>query len=282
MAFALIIIICIMTMVYLIIDIPSSTGLVLNYETHNKTLIEKKEGDCIEYIDKSTFDVSKPLTVSVWNIYKQQRAGWKLILDDFAQADGLILLQEAKTTPEFIKQIEQVGWHSDQAYAFAMNGAISGVMTLSNITPEKVCAYTKAEPYLRLPKSALYSQFKLSNGELLSVINLHSINFTYGIGEYNAQLQVLLNTIRHFNGPVIIAGDFNTWSQARLTLVKNELHKMGMMEAHFTQDERLTVFSYPLDHIFYRGLSLNRALSKETSASDHAWLQASFSFLDKK
>ncbi|PMN67196.1 endonuclease/exonuclease/phosphatase family protein [Enterovibrio norvegicus] len=233
---------------------------------------------CLSYPVSSSIDVRKPLNLAVWNIYKQQLEGWEDELLALSKASSLILLQEAQLSQDLQRYISAHRWHSNQAFAFSVNNEVAGVMTLSDLAPKKVCAYTKVEPYLRLPKSALYSEFPLSNGQTLSVINIHSINFTFGIEEYREQLNALVDAVTKLDGPVIVAGDFNTWSEKRLKTVKAELNRIGLQEAVFDTDARLKVFSLPLDHIYYRDLVLNDANSRSTLASDHAMMTASFSF----
>lgn len=257
-----------MATVYFVVDIPPSAQLA-SAESGVK---------CRDYDPSSIIEVSKPLNVAVWNIYKQQLEGWEEELNALADDNSIILLQEAQARPQLLSYVEDNGWHSNQAYAFAINGEIAGVMTLSDAIPEKVCAFTKVEPYLRLPKSALYSAYKLSSGEVLSVINLHSINFTYGVQEYVEQLDALVEGVSELKGPLIIAGDFNTWSNERLDVVKQKLEAIGLQEAQFQPDNRLKVFSHPLDHLFYRGLKLTGAETQDTKASDHAVLEAQFTY----
>ncbi|MDD1792610.1 endonuclease/exonuclease/phosphatase family protein [Enterovibrio sp. ZSDZ42] len=262
------ILICGILTVYTFVDVPEEASLASG------------EGSvrCRGYSANETIDVTRPLNIAVWNIYKQQLDGWEAELSELSKDNAIILLQEAQSKPQLLSYIEREGWHSNQAYAFAIKGEIAGVMTLSEVVPKKVCAYTKIEPYLRLPKSALYSAFSLSNGKTLSVINLHSINFTFGVEEYKEQLHSLVDAVRDIKGPIIIAGDFNTWSEERLDVVKMELEELGLKEAQYSSDDRLTVFGYPLDHLFYRELELVDSRSKNTSASDHAFIEASLIF----
>ncbi|MGF1864488.1 endonuclease/exonuclease/phosphatase family protein [Enterovibrio norvegicus] len=238
----------------------------------------QKDVRCLNYPVSASIDVSNPLSIAVWNIYKQQLDGWEDELLALSKTSSLILLQEAQSSQDLQHYISARQWHSNQAFAFSVNDEVAGVMTLSELAPQKVCAYTKVEPYLRLPKSALYSEFPLSNGQTLSVINIHSINFTFGIEEYREQLNALVGAVTKLDGPVIVAGDFNTWSDKRLKTVKTELNRIGLQEAVFDTDARLKVFSLPLDHIYYRDLVLNDANSRSTLASDHAIMTASFSF----
>ncbi|WP_150137335.1 endonuclease/exonuclease/phosphatase family protein [Candidatus Enterovibrio altilux] len=251
-----------------VFEIPEAPSLA----NHNKN------ANCVSYTPTSVINIAKPLSIAVWNIYKQKLAGWEDELLFLSKKSSLILLQEAQSTVALQKYISARRWHSNQVFAFAIHGEIAGVMTLSNFIPEQVCAYTKIEPYLRLPKSALHSEFPLSNGQTLSVINIHSINFTFGIDEYKQQLYALFEAIASLEGPLIIAGDFNTWSLQRLGAMKAELIRAGLIEASIDPDERLTIFKLPLDHIYYRGLTLDSASSQKTNASDHAIIMATFSF----
>ncbi len=77
------------------------------------------------------------------------------------------------------------------------------------------------EPWLQLPKSALWSRYQLSNGEELAVINIHAVNFTFGTEDYEAQLKSLTDNLQKYRGPVVFAGDFNSWSEARFSVLKN-------------------------------------------------------------
>ena len=64
-----------------------------------------------------------------------------------------------------------------------------------------------------LPKSALYARYRLSNGSDLVTVNLHAINFTLGTKDFQNQIEQLENAVKKHKGPLIIAGDFNTWSR---------------------------------------------------------------------
>lgn len=63
---------------------------------------------------------------------------------------------------------------------------------------------------------------------------------------------------RNYQGPVIVAGDFNTWSDKRRLLLQNALARYQFQEASYQPDERTRVAGLPLDHLFYRGLTLSQ------------------------
>lgn len=224
-------------------------------------------------------DVNGRLNVLVWNIYKQNRPNWKEALEQYSSQVQLVLLQEASMTPDMQEWIEQRGWGGTQVNAFRVFGERAGVLNLSVYMPRLVCAYTELEPWLRLPKSGLYALYRLSQGKTLAVVNLHAINFTYGTNEYSQQLQSLKAALSKHEGPLIVAGDFNSWSEERIQAMKQSLSELGVREAQFEPDKRRRfVNGLPLDHLFYRGLTLLTAEAPETDASDHSPLLVSFSW----
>lgn len=239
-----------------------------------------QESACIEFgmQEKNSIDVNKPLTVSVWNIYKQNNEGWMEQLTRLQKSSELILLQEATSNHELFTFFKNKEWYTQQTHAFSVFNNIYGVLNASQYAPLKTCAYKEKEPYLRLPKSGIVSFYSLSNGQNLAVVNLHAINFVYDMKIYSQQINSLLENIRNFSGAVIVAGDFNTWNKKRLDFIVHTMQELGLSAVPFSLDERKTFLNYPLDHIFYRGLNLQAAITKETKASDHAWLQATFTF----
>jgi len=245
--------------------VPDSTQL------HTVSGIHRQ---CVDYIHASPLDEDGHFSLLVWNIYKQQRPHWETALSQYRDPHRLMLLQEASFGPQLARWINQASLHYDQAYAFAMQDAVAGVMNLSQVNPMHSCAYTAVEPYLRLPKSALYSEYQLSNGQRLAVVNIHSINFTYAMSAYKKQLAALEKVLAQVEGPIILAGDFNTWSQRRLEAVRAMVSRLSLQEMAFSPDERITKFGLPLDHVFYRGLVVEGAKALDNGASDHTPMEA--------
>lgn len=114
---------------------------------------------CIEFTDSQVLDKDGDLNVLVWNIYKQGRDNWQRALDSLSADKQLLLLQEASMTESFKQWLVDGNWMSNQVTAFKALGSGAGVINIAQKLPEKACAYTSTEPWLRLPKSALYSQY---------------------------------------------------------------------------------------------------------------------------
>ncbi|MGL5107738.1 endonuclease/exonuclease/phosphatase family protein [Vibrio qinghaiensis] len=233
---------------------------------------------CYDNPNARVIDEHGQLNVLVWNIYKQNRATWQSELNKFSQDAQLVLLQEASMTLSLKEWISQKQWGGTQADAFRVFGESAGVLNLGRQMPVLACAYTELEPWLRLPKSAIYALYRLSDGQTLAVVNLHAVNFTYGTQEYANQLEALLVQLKTHHGPLIVGGDFNSWSQARMDTLTAALNRVGLQEVSFEPDHRVQfVTGLVLDHLFYRGLTLLNAKAPVTDASDHNPLLASFS-----
>ncbi|MCG9649932.1 endonuclease/exonuclease/phosphatase family protein [Vibrio brasiliensis] len=225
---------------------------------------------CYNNEQAAVLDEDNRINLLVWNIYKQNRDTWRSRLDQYAQGKQLVLLQEASMTPQLKEWISKGQWFGSQVDAFKAFDTTAGVLNLSPGSPSKACAYTELEPWLRLPKSALYALYPLSNGQQLAVVNIHAVNFTYGTEEYHRQLKVLIDELSQHQGPVIVAGDFNSWSEQRLKVMSESLSAVGLKEVNYTSDNRTQfITGLPLDHVFYRGLTLEKAEAPISDASDH-------------
>ena len=263
----------------------SGYKLVFNIPEHPQliTVGENSVGQplvCYQDDNALPLDKQGQLSLLVWNIYKQNRDRWSEELSRLSSDAQLLLLQEASLNTGLKQWLSEQGWEGNQVNAFKVMGESAGVINLARTTPNLACGYTEMEPWLRLPKSGIYARYPLSNGQVLAVVNLHAVNFTYGTNEYQLQLQALANKLSQHTGPIIVAGDFNSWSEERMSVMKQVLTSLGLSEVVFSPDNRVRFISgLPLDHVFYRGLRLEKAKAPESDASDHNPLLLSFSLL---
>ncbi|MEZ8337202.1 endonuclease/exonuclease/phosphatase family protein [Vibrio cyclitrophicus] len=257
---------------HLIFVIPQKPNLVTSsYSTSNDTY------SCYQNSLPKSIDVSDGLSLIVWNIYKQNRNNWQNELNQLTEGSDLVLLQEARMTKELSQWVTSGQWGSTRVNAFEVFEQSAGVLSLATHLPIEACAYTHEEPWLQLPKSALWSRYQLSNGEELAVINIHAVNFTFGTEDYKAQLKSLTDNLQKYHGPVIFAGDFNSWSEARFAVLKEALEKVGLTEVVFDPDNRTQFMTgLVLDHVFYRGLEVEKAKAPITDASDHNPMRVTF------
>jgi len=209
-------------------------------------------------------------TLLNWNIYKQQKENWQPALQSWSKQADIITLQEAKYSLALRQLSQQAHLHTLQNVAFKHNGDFYGVNTLSSVGPSSICGTTDKEPWIRVSKSALATTYPMQGFEKkLLVINLHAINFTFTAKPLQHQLRPYLTLLAQHTGPAILSGDFNTWSDKRLMAIEQPLQALGFSEVKFEPDHRLTRFNLPLDHIYFRGLTVIKAQSLTTTASDH-------------
>lgn len=226
--------------------------------------------------ESAPIDRQGKLNVAVWNIYKQQKIDWQPVLTELTQQNDLVLLQEAKLNSTFVQYLDDHQFHVLMAKGFKLMNVPMGVMNLSTQPANEACAYQTTEPLIRFAKSTLVSRYPLSSGEQLLVINLHGVNFDMRLSSFEAQFKQILHKVTMHRGPVILAGDFNTWREGRMNIVTQLAQGLRLEEAHYKVDFRKRVFGLPLDHLYYRGLHLTGANSDKTTASDHNPIQTQF------
>ena len=228
-------------------------------------------------IVKKPLMFSTQLNVLVWNIFKQKRSNCIKLLEKYAQNTQLILLQEAQNTPKLINFITEHSKVADQVPAYSFNDIYAGVMTIADSTPIIASHFKEREPLIRIPKSALITEYLLANSvHTLLVANIHAVNFSFGVKVYQQQINDLITQIKHHQGPIILAGDFNSWSRQRLHLLYNLIRKIDLKPVNFSTDIRKTFMGKPLDFVFYRGMHVEHAEIVNTEASDHNPLLVNF------
>ncbi|HRI18168.1 MAG TPA: endonuclease/exonuclease/phosphatase family protein, partial [Burkholderiaceae bacterium] len=132
------------------------------------------------------------------------------------------------------------------------------------------CMLRGTEPLLQLPKVALISRFRIEGHDApLAVANLHAINFTFGLAEYEAQLDAVVAELAAHGGPIIVAGDFNTWSDGRYRTMQAAMQRLGLDAVLPGEDSRTRVFGRQIDHVFVRGFEVVQAGSPQVQSSDH-------------
>jgi endonuclease/exonuclease/phosphatase (EEP) superfamily protein YafD len=132
------------------------------------------------------------------------------------------------------------------------------------------------------------TEYPLTNGQRLLAINVHLLAFerwsTVGI---RSQLDDLEAVMQEHDGPIVLVGDFNTWSQKRLDLVQEVVDALNLTEVtdfptgRRTGDKQTSFLNWlfgidkqlPLDRVFYRGFTDHSARVLPYDSSDHRAIQ---------
>lgn len=212
-----------------------------------------------------------------WNIYKQNNAGLNAQLNEFAENYDVLALQEVKMgfLLNRLFSRHQLSW--SHVEAFSVYERPIGVLTAAKVSPLYACKNTLSEPWIRFPKSTLMTTYAWQGSQNpLLIVNLHAINFTLGADEFNEQLSAAISAVKLHEGPVIVAGDFNTWTNKRLFILQTLTKDADLFPISYSDDVRTVSFGNPIDAIYYRGLRQLSGTSMETDASDHNPLVARF------
>jgi endonuclease/exonuclease/phosphatase (EEP) superfamily protein YafD len=262
-----------------IVSVPGGNARVvtLNCEAVDRVLRAADEGEAADALDR------RPLRLLVWNIHKQGDAGWERDLSGFAAASDVMLLQETVLQPPLRDILDDSGLRWVMASSFLLGADDNGVLTATRIAPIATCTQRAVEPLIRIPKSAVISWLPITgtrtdtrtgSRETLAIANVHSINFELALDAYRSQLEALADALAGHRGPIIFAGDFNTWNDARDEVVAEIAARLGLTELNLRVDQRAVFFGRHLDHIFIRGLQLIDVGAIPVTSSDHNPLAA--------
>ena len=236
----------------------------------------------------SEHDQSLPRTITLvnWNV---QKGASPQFVDDLArlleqEQPDIVFLQEARTG---LIQVEQMGGYFANGWSYPWpGGTMAGVLTLSRIPPLQVepVSTRYREFFVTAPKVSLLTEYPLPGGKNLLTVNVHLLNFErWGDLKIRDQLADLKSLMIIHPGPIIMAGDFNTWNEKRLQLVEEIAGELKLAEVMDFPAGRTTgdmgsdffnsIFGIQtelsLDRVYYRGFSIDSARVLPYESSDH-------------
>jgi len=236
----------------------------------------------------SEHDQSLPRTITLvnWNV---QKGTSPQFVDDLArlleqEQPDIVFLQEARTG---LIQVEPMGGYFANGWSYPWpGGTMVGVLTLSQIPPLRVepVSTRYREFFVTAPKVSLLTEYPLPSGKSLLTVNVHLLNFErWGDLKIRDQLADLKSLMIIHPGPIIMAGDFNTWNEKRLQLVEEIAVELKLAEVMDFPAGRTTgdmgsdffnsIFGIQtelsLDRVYYRGFSIDSARVLPYESSDH-------------
>ena len=253
-----------------VVSSPGGSARVttLRCDAVDRVLQTAGDGQVTDALDR------RPFKVLTWNIHKQGDSGWERDLSAFAAGNDVVLLQEAVLQPPLRKILNDTGLRWSMASSFLLDADDIGVLTATRIAPVASCTQRVVEPLIRIPKSAVISWLPIIDTaagarETLAIVNVHSITFELSLDVYRSQLEALADALAGHRGPIIFAGDFNTWNDARDRVVSEIAARLGLTELNLRVDQRAVFFGRHLDHIFIRGLETVDVVAVPVTSSDH-------------
>jgi len=213
-----------------------------------------------------------------WNAHKETGLQWLQELQRMISGVDLLTLQEGVLTSELRHLLSDGyggGWIL--ANAFTQSDVHTGVLTASRVQPDFFCSFRFAEPIIVVPKTVLISRYPLAGTtETLMLANMHMVNFSFATRAYREQLRNAFDLISQHQGPLLIAGDCNSWSDERQIIIQHFADELGAESVQFSVDGRTTFFGHVVDHVFYRGLEPIESVALPVTISDHNPIRVTF------
>lgn len=244
-------------------------------EQRVKSPVYESAAGCLDWLDKqeqsatrSASDFGKRLVLTSWNAQKSTGRRWEDEVHELVENSDILLLQEAA----IVSAKQEVLPHPFVAIAEAFYSWVgpTGLLSASEVEPMASCTFLIREPLLRSNKASNVLLFPLPDREsTLLVINIHSVNFSLGLGAYTRQVELLAEVMAAHSGPIIFGGDLNTWNQRRVDLIDELASRLQLQEVAFSPDSRARFLGRPLDRIYYRGLRVLDARTMASASSDH-------------
>ena len=218
------------------------------------------------------------IKVLVWNVKKGARKVFHSEFMKFGEGKDIFLIQEAFTA-EFFKEslafFSNYQWDLGISFLYKRyNNDGTGNMIGSFVKPTwvKVEHTLDYEPLTETPKTTAYAKFRVNNREEeILVISMHGINFA-NLGAFGRHLSQVKGHIQKHQGPVILAGDFNTRTKERYSELTTMTRALGLKEVVWLNGEvrmRAVGTSNILDHAFVKGFEVKHAEVYDSKGSDH-------------
>lgn len=215
------------------------------------------------------------INILLWNVFKCRKKGW---LEDFLALTpdkDLILLQEAILNSPFdlhFNKSVQHQWIMAGSFKNVKTNIETGVKTGSTVAAQKhfFSASQYSEPITKTKKMLLATDYPLHTLEQsLLVVNSHIINFV-SFEKFRAHLDQVFQTLETHQGPILLAGDFNTWNARRLKYFNQLARSFSLEKVEMMRQPRLNHLFHHLDHIYCKGLKVvDTQVHTDIHSSDH-------------
>jgi endonuclease/exonuclease/phosphatase (EEP) superfamily protein YafD len=213
--------------------------------------------------------------VLVWNVFKCKRNGWHENFSSLLKNKDLVLLQEAVLNSRFdleFTQSTEHQWMMARSFKNLRNNIETGVKTGAAVAAQdfSFASSFHGEPITNTKKMSLATRYPLhGQQQSLLVVNAHLINFV-SLDKFISHLTIVFDAIKQHQGPVLLAGDFNTWNKQRFKHFHELASSLLLQEVNIARRPRLNHLFKHLDHIYYRGLEVsNVVVHTDVRSSDH-------------
>jgi endonuclease/exonuclease/phosphatase (EEP) superfamily protein YafD len=212
--------------------------------------------------------------VLVWNMFKGQKPGWGRDFQELMEGCHMALLQEAFFNSRSQSTFLECGayeWVMAKSFTYGPERTATGVKTgCIASAQDKIHRLSPKKEFFLTPKAMLATAYKIEGAEkLLLVFNFHALNLV-SIESFSRHIAQIEEIAGQHDGPMILAGDFNTWTREKALRLRELAAGFGLEEVVFERRARFRHFGQHLDYVFYRGLELTaKEVRTDIKSSDH-------------
>ena len=218
----------------------------------------------------------KTIEVLTWNVLKFKRENSVADLVKLAAKSDIVFLQEAVHTEDLqLSLAKDISMDWTFFKSFCREYGATGVQTGSRFTQQEVEAVMAPglEPIVNTPKVTGFSTVEIGAVKVL-LINVHGMNANKGL-DFESHMDQIFAVAKEFSGPIIWAGDFNTWNPVRMAYINAKAKALNMVLLKPEIDNR----KLKLDHIYVRGFKVKSVTILESVlSSDHLPVRAELEF----
>ncbi len=221
---------------------------------------------------------SGEFTVLAWNVFKYKKENLFSDLKKLSETSDIMMLQEAMHTSEWQETFSQ-----QMPFSFSFfksfcneNNQATGVQNAARfkLMNDVILVSPGREPVLNTPKVSGVSRVDIPGHGSVLMVNIHAINFVSD-SVFKDHISQVADYISTQPGPVIWAGDFNTWSPSRQRFLDAKTKALQLVHVNPVNDNRKQI----LDHIYVRGFDIVNAEVLNRTSSDHRPLMAVLKFI---
>lgn len=230
----------------------------------------------------------RSIRVLTWNVYKSKLDGWGADFGRLAAEHDLLLLQEGywdTETEASYRAAAGVGWWMGVTFEYTHRAPppTTGTVLGSRSRPAAPVLFFYSpyrEALVGTPKSHIGALFALRGStEKLLAISVHGTNLHPDPTAFERHVDQILGRVALHDGPVVMGGDFNTWSEGRTAYLFERAATLGLTSvfdrgpvSEGANDGRMSWCDNYLDHAFVRGATVQPGarVRQDVQSSDHA------------
>ncbi len=215
----------------------------------------------------------KKYTFTTYNIFKAHLPFSRQIIGKLSRQHDFVALQEWVSSLH-VRDGEHIV--TCPTFTIPFRKVQTGTATISKHLPMSELGLLSQERELGFAtkKSLLLTSYKLHDDHTLHIANIHSLNFVTN-HTWKKQIDEFLEQIPK-HGPLIFAGDFNTWNPSRFRHLEKVMSALGL---HYVNYDHNIIMR--LDHIWVRDLhALDTRAGVTTHSSDHYPVTLTFALKD--